>query len=196
MIRTWHITISGFTQTESRMHGCQRLWLELMDLASPQTCVIQPPWDHNWEALASRIANTSANDVRIIVYGYSWGCGNGVVNLAKALKSRAMVINHAVLSDPVYYSQHFSSWPWWTGIGPLVRGIGVLRRGTIKLPSNIRRVDWFRQTNGLPYGCDLKAENPQTQKINEPTILDLPHEAMDDASEWHARCLAVAGLVT
>ena len=185
MIRNWHIIISGFTQTEARLHGCQRLWLKLMELANPQTCVIQPPWNHDWSALASRIENTSAPDVRITVYGYSWGCGNGVVNLAKELKSRALSINHAVLSDPVVYS----SWPTWTA-----KFLTVFLRKSIDIPSNIKKVDWFRQTNGIPYGCDLVAAKASNTKIEPPTVLDLPHEAMDDAPQWHAKCIEVAGL--
>lgn len=188
MIRTWHVVASGYTQHEGVLHGCQRLWLSLMALANPHTVVIQPPWDHDWDNLASRISLTSdLRDVRILFYGYSWGCGNGLVKFATALKARALRINHAVLSDPVYRSPWFDPIPV---VGHAFRAFGVLRRGTIDLPTNIGIVDWFRQTNGLPYGCDLTGAND----IREPVILDLPHGAMDDAPEWHRRCLEVAGL--
>ena len=185
MIKSWSIIISGFTQTENRLHGCMGLWRSMMPLNQPDSIVIQPPWDYNWEHLAERIRLTSVPGVRVNIYAYSWGCGNGMVNLALELRKRAIMVSHAVLSDPVVYS----SWPTWTA-----KFLTVFLRKSIDIPSNVRRVDWFRQVNGLPYGCDLVPAKNSTTEIREPVILDLPHEAMDDAPEWHQRCLEVAGL--
>lgn len=190
MIRTWHIIISGYTQTEGRLHGCQRLWLDMMQLANPRTVVIQPAWNHDFSGLASRIQNASASDRRVLVYAYSWGCGNGLIKLAAELRSRAIDIDHAVLSDPVYHSQKFESWP---GVGHLMRGLGVLMQRKIAVPLNVRRIDWFRQTENIPKGCDLSVA--ANTKLSNPVVLDYPHEAMDDAPEWHKRCLEVAGVV-
>lgn len=190
MIRTWIIAISGYTQTEGTLHGMQRLWLNLMPLNNPQTCIIQPPWDHNWEHLAERISLTSDHrDTRILVFAYSWGVGNGLVKFAAALKSRAMFINRAVLSDGVYHSQKFDAWP---GLGHLMRGIGVAMGRDIQIPDNVERVDWFRQKQTFPRGGNLVFT--RHTEHTEPVELDYPHVAMDDAPEFHERCLAVAGV--
>lgn len=192
MIRTWHIVKSGYSQTEGHLHGCQRLWLELKELSNPQTQVALLPWNHDFDSYAERIRLTSKPDVRILCYDYSWGSGNGLLRFAEGLQKRALTIDHAVLSDPVYHSQKFEAWP---GIGHLMRGLGVLLQRKITIPDNVKRVSWFRQLKNIPKGCDLVAANKTKTLIADPIILDYPHEAMDDAPEWHQRCREIAGLV-
>jgi hypothetical protein len=200
MIRNWNVIISGRSQTEGTLHGCQALYYLMHDsVARPQNITIQPPWNHDFAALASRISNDPAMNVKINVYAYSWGCGNGLLKLAGALQKlskphRKLEIDHAVLCDPVYHSQRFESWP---GIGHLMRGIGVLRAGTITIPSNVREVSWFRQKKTVPIGCDLRREKGAETIIHDGILLGgRGHDEMDDSPDWHFKCLKVAGAIT
>lgn len=186
-IKDWHLVISGFTQHEGRMHGCLRLAQELRALSSPQTFVGLREWDSNWERIAEHmqlVSDWNDRDPVIRLYAYSWGCGNGVVQLAEQLAMRGLKIQHVVMADPVYYSRL----PLW-----LARGIGVLRRGTVDVPANIQRVSWLRQFKNIPGGCDLRAVGDATA-IEAPIELQIPHEQVDDAEAFHALALKVAGL--
>ena len=183
-ITDWHIVISGFTQHEGQMHGCMHLAQTLRALSSPTTFVGLREWDSNWDRLAEYITLVGEPNARIRVYAYSWGCGNGLVSLATALCKRSLSIEHAVLCDPVYYSR-VKLW--------LARFIGVLRRGTITIPSCVRRVSWLRQFENIPGGCDLEGDAALTS-IDAPIELKLRHEQMDEAEDFHRLALQVAGL--
>jgi len=183
VIRIWHVPISGFTQSLERMSGIETLWLKLRQFSQPDISVLSPlQWKSDWRNLAEFMWRTSSpDDIRVRVYAYSWGCGHGFVRLAKELRKRGIPIDNAVLSDPVYHS-----WvrPW----------RAVIFSPAIKIPDNVRRVDWFFQRQNRPQATTLMAQNPEKTIIAKPRELQRTHEYMDDAVEFHEAALSVAGL--
>ncbi len=195
-VKTWHIVISGYSQTEGGRHGCELLALGLRRHSDPQTFVGLRAWNDDFEALASHIEFASAvssggrgGRPRIVVYAYSWGVGNGAVSLAWALQKRRIAIDELIACDPVYRSTFADPVPL---LGHLARGIGVLRKGDITLPPNIIRARSLIQANNTPAGCRL-VKHPHGSTVIEPAI-DLTwrgyrHNDMDESREWFAAAM-------
>ena len=68
----------------------------------------------------------------------------------------------------------------------------LIGRPVIRIPSNVRLVDWFWQRQNKPQGHQLVAESVRT-RIMIPRLLKRDHAYMDDASEFHDRCIESAG---
>lgn len=186
MISTWHILISGFTQTLGRPNGTERLWLRLRSLSSPETCVQQFVWDDDWQGHAERIWRLSEPLTCVYVYAYSWGAGWGFITLAQALEKRGMAIAHAVLCDPVYRSRVL---PTWLPANPL----SLLSAPKIKIPANVHEVTWLRQRVNRPAGHDLVASGKHT-RLHPAKELAVGHQWMDEHHEYHIAAMNVAGL--
>mgnify|MGYP006969379189 FL=1 len=177
MIKRWHIPICGFTQSLDRVSGIERLWSKLRSHVSHDVSLIPPQrWKSDWKSIAEFIwrlrPESGVPDVRI--YAYSWGCGHGFVSLSKELRKRGIPVRFAVLCDPVYHS-----WvrPW----------RAMLFSPAIKIPDNVREVYWFRQNQNKPMATDLKATGDTI--IHDPVWLPRDHQYMDDAAEFHNRCV-------
>ena len=182
MINTWHVPISGFTQTLDRSNGIHKLWIKLRSVVDKQTCIIHPQvWNANFAELAEFIWMMSqGNGVPTIkVYAYSWGCGHGFVRLAKELRKRGLTIQTAVLCDPVFHS-------WWRPWRAMVFS------PNIEIPSNVEEVFWFRQYRNHPQATGLVEEDKDETNIHSPVVLDREHAYMEDAVEFHDMCLRVA----
>jgi len=148
MITHWHIPISGFTQTVGHPTGFDTLWQKLRRVTSPQCCLLHPQeWNADWRALAEFISRNSTPVPYICVYAYSWGCGHGAVKLAKELRKRNLVVQCMVLCDPVFHS-----WvrPW----------RALVFSPAIRIPDNVRRVEWFFQRQNKPQATTLVAQEP------------------------------------
>lgn len=188
-IQQWHIVISGFTQHEGALHGCERLELKLRSIASPSVYVGLRTWRNDWAKLAEKMDRASAPSFRVYIYAYSWGAGNGFTKLAKELKARGLGVTRAVLCDPVYCSPAFSAWP---GVRWLARGTGVLARRPIRVPENVGTVEYFTQAGTFPRGSDLVAT--RHSRVTHLGQLPYAHNEIDDSREFHDRALEVAGV--
>lgn len=189
-ILAWDIVISGFLQSEGTDNGMVRLWRELRKHASPHRCVELRAWNDNWRDLAKLIAstwNTMGGKTPVVrIYGYSWG-GYSATILARELAKRGVPVRAMVLSDAVY--RH---WYWlgnWRAFAPWK---------TIRIPSNVEQVFWFRQSRDLPMGHKVRARDPRAttvHPVNSPTRTlsrYIGHTQMDDLAAFHAKCLEVA----
>lgn len=173
------LCISGFQQGLYRPTGLERLWLKLRSLySSPSTAVCLYPWNFEWEGLANHFLRTvdDPKNLDIRVAAYSWGCGYGLLRLAKALRYRGLSIQVAVLSDPVYHSW----WALWRSLWSPLIGEPV-----ITIPANITQCWYFRQRTTIPYGTRCKAEDPIKTQVLDYGILNRSHAWMDDATEFH-----------
>jgi hypothetical protein len=185
-IKQWHIVISGFTQGAGDLHGCERLEMQMRAIASPTVYVGLRTWQNDWAGLARKIDRVSHKNPQVFVYAYSWGAGNGFVRLAKELGKRGIAVQHAVLADPVYCSPIASGIP---GLRWLSRGAGVLARKTIKAPDNVRRIDYFTQSETFPRGSDIAGD---PERVHHAGKLAYTHNTIDDSDEFHRLSLAVS----
>ena len=175
-ISRWIVPISGFTQSRSRSNGIDRLWLKVRDQANGTVSVVPPQhWNSDWEQWAGWISRMSRGEKpEVFIFAYSWGCGNGAIQLARELRSAAIDVKAMVFSDPVYHS-------WWRPWRAMVASPKIL------IPSNVGEVSWFRQQINYPRGTGLVSESTGTT-IHEPITLHYDHQGMDDAGEFHDKC--------
>jgi hypothetical protein len=96
-------------------------------------------WNSDAEATAAQIAARKPR--KVIVVGYSYGCGWGLPQLAQALGAWGVGVDLALLVDPV---------PRWTWL-PL-KWLALTRWGVYRVPVNVGRVHYWRQVNGAPFG--------------------------------------------
>jgi len=184
-ITTWHLCISGFTQTEGTFHGIVPLWRELHAcLSSAEDVVSLRTWSSNWRDLAEHIflvQQEQGERIRVAVYAYSWGGGYGLVRFAKELNKRGIPIEIAVLSDPVYCS------PWYT-----FRWLAMTGFRKIVIPNNVRMVRWFYQRQNHPQSQGIVAQDPKRTLIVDGVEVDRTHQYMDDSGQFHQACHAAA----
>ena len=182
MIERWHIPISGFTQSIDRANGFDKLWLKLRSVVNEETSLLPPQrWHADFAAIAAfihRMRPQKLPDIR--VYAYSWGCGHGFITLAKELDKRGLRISHAVLCDPVYHS-------WWRPWRAMLAGKWS---PPLVIPKNVHQVFWFYQRQNRPQATELIAEAGGTV-IHPGVRLGRDHEWMDDAPQFHTKCLEV-----
>lgn len=193
MIKEVHQVISGFTQSDAKGSGVEQLWgkirRELIESGRISDSLVEiSVWNANWAAKAEKYWRLSAGgELKVFIYAYSWGCGNGFVQLSKQLRKRGIGVEHAVLSDPVYRSGLIPSWfPNWLQIAPL----SMTDLVGIKVPANVRRVDWYFQRQSRPQGNPPRLASSQTV-LREGYEIQADHQYMDDRPEWHDRCLQV-----
>lgn len=193
MLHTFHQIGSGFTQTNDRHNGCLELFLEMRKFSSPEVNVDIREWNADWDARAGMIflmseeARRNNLPIRIHYYGYSWGCGNGYVKFAKALKKRGLKINHAVLCDPVYRSGFIPSWfPNWLQLAPL----SMTSFMGLKIPyKSTNRVDWFYQRQNRPMGVEPRVCGDDPVVVECMGELQADHQHMDDQKAWQHHAL-------
>lgn len=182
--------ISGFTQSEEQWDGTQELrekiLAELDDYSSLSVRVRHSTWNDNHKATARQLymlrERYPEEPFVVVVFCYSWGCGNGLVKLAKYLDKFGVDIAKAVLSDPVY--RHWFSLGNWRA---------VMGDARIRIPNNVLSMEGFYQETGA-YRFEPRGRLPISDRTKcEPWIkLRLPHAEMDDARAWRNRCVEVA----
>ncbi len=185
-IRAWHIVIGGFLQTEGKPTGMVRLWRRLhQQHAQAGVCVELRAWNENWRDLAELIWRVQPDEEQVVVkvYAYSWGAGWGAMQLARQLARRGVPVAWMVLSDPVYRA------PWL-----LLRWLALVSGRTIRVPTNVRVVHWFRQRTSMPAGHALYAQHKERTIITPAIWAEVSHQYMDDLRLFHHECERVAAL--
>lgn len=184
-VGAWIIVRSGNLQTAaSPGSGCVRLFEDLNARFASRTVRVElEAWKDDPETTAAFVDRLSSDldPPKIVLIGYSWGAGYGCVRLAKALRTRGLQVDAAVLCDPVYHSRVL----WWRAL--LARTL--FRPVTITIPSNVAEVHWLRQHVDRPAGHDLVAQAPKRTTIHDPQVLDVGHLAIDDTREFHSLAL-------
>lgn len=179
--QTWHICISGFTESTGERTGLFRLWVKLGFLRSPSVQVLLLSWRAGWPDVAEqiRLATENGSPPKIYVYAYSWGAGWGFLQLAKQLAERGISIEHVVLCDPVYR-------PWFF----LFRLLALTDVFQINVPPSVKRVTSFFQRQNRPRGHTVVATS--STRMDAPRELQVIHAYMDDQEEFHESCLEIA----
>lgn len=179
------VFISGFTQSAEVFNGVLHRFLEAMDVRREMEAdgarIEYRAWDTDWPAFAEYCRGLVGYGGTVSIVGYSWGGGWGAKRLSEQLQDRGLYIPRMLLCDPVYRSPFL---PAWLPLNPLsLIAIGKLRPA-IRLPSNIRRVEWLRQGVSYPRGHDLVAINSQATRIKAPVEIQLVHSEMDESYEF------------
>jgi hypothetical protein len=183
MIHKWHIPISGFTQGIDRANGFDKLWLKLRDKAGENVSVVTPQrWSADFDSLADFIDRMSPDGKtpEINIYAYSWGCGRGFIQLSEELGKRGLIVLNAVLCDPVFYSR----WRPWRA---------MVASPAITIPKNVNQVYWFYQRQNRPCATELRPL-ASTTAIAPGVELRREHAWMDDAPQFHEKCMEVAAI--
>lgn len=183
-VEIWHVPICGFTQSLAAPTGIELLWQSLRrEHHNGRVCVLDPQcWNRRWEDLAEFVWRfRPAATPRIAVYAYSWGAGWGFVQFAKALRRRGLIVDVAVLCDPVYRHGWIGNWR------------ALWPASTIRVPCNVSCVHWLYQRQSWPRGHQPVPEDPtNTSVMGGHEIEDTDHTYMDDHPAFHRLALAVA----
>lgn len=185
-IPLWHLVISGFTQKLEHPNGCQNLWNAIRRARRDcyEAATRLDPWNSDWAGIAELVWRFRPTDrpPAVFVYAYSWGGGWGFPQLAEQLADRGIEIEHAVLSDAVYKSPL-----------RLLAPLSLTPWPEIRVPENVREVDWFYTRNGLPAGHKVVAANPKRTLINPGVLMPgVTHHYADDQPCWWLKSLEVA----
>lgn len=182
-ISRFHVSIMGFTQSQSQESGVEKLWRKLRRGVSLENhCVLHPhPWDADFDALAEFIWRNGGPATVVNIYAYSWGCGHGAVKLCKALNKRGIQVPKLLLCDPVYHSW----WRPWRGM------FHASLNPPITFPENVWHVDSFFQRQNTPQGTSIRLKN-RVATQSDPVELNYNHQYIDDAPEFHEKVLTVA----
>lgn len=209
MTRNWFICVGGFTQTRGTGNGVLALSEKLRRFQNPETNIEFLAWCDDMAAMATEI-DELAKQARAIpgnekftpnicIFAYSYGGGYGAPRLVFELWKRGLRVRAIVLSDPVWRFKipglgRFGRLFEW--VAAPISGMTLFGKITFR-PKEIGTIFWFYQRQGSFVDGFL---NPQGREpvclgaeIHAGELLDYPHASMDDAVEWHEKCLEVAG---
>ena len=192
------VIASGFGQHEGLWNGnleLKEILKQEFDSCGRREVDIQLyPWNSNWQWVARQFHlerlryQLTYSQYQVVVFAYSWGVGNGLVKLAKALNQYGIGIRCAVVCDGIY-RHPYPGGEWRAYFGDWFNA----RFSQITLPTRrdgspiIERVKAFYQRRTRPMG-----QVPITKAPLEWTELYYPHVDMDDAPEWHLECVKTA----
>lgn len=198
--RIHHLVIGGFGQYRGKLAGVDYVVDALDRFRQPGVRVSLLPWSHDWKAEAGYIRRHAPLDTRdqqplVCLYAYSWGVGNGAVQLARQLQRREIGVWGLISCDGVYHHRAvLCRWlPQWRSLWPGSR---------IWLPPNVRRggVRVFRQRNGLPSGHEIvdhhghayHAEEIHDVLRDNRFVERASHFNLDESPRWHRACVDLA----
>ncbi|QDT39745.1 alpha/beta hydrolase [Stratiformator vulcanicus] len=178
-VSTHVVCITGFLQRHgSPYSGIFGIWRKLLGHADAVRFL---PHLMFWNSRFRDVADTiltfrNGCDLRVVIIGYSWGAGYGAMKLAEQLRRRGVTVDAMVLCDPVYRSRLFAT-RWLALVGELpISGW----RPRIRVPDNVSRVMYWRQTMAMPRGHQLVAADPEVTKIDDRGLLDADHVNVDN----------------
>lgn len=162
------ILYCGFRQIPHRGTGMQKLYRRICtEVAYDRRkfpLVALRPWDSDFATDAELIEQAASQ--RLILVGYSYGCGWAIPQLAKRIKQP---IHLAALIDPVKRY-----------------GVGKLRSlrlgGVLEMPSNVIKAASWRTTNDAGWFCPMGHRvtgSPLVRNIAYGTESDLRQHAPD-----------------
>ena len=184
------ILISGFTQHRGYAHG----WYKLREALLSQgysSGLDQRVWLETWQVNTKRLADSLQilaalyGEVRVGIYGYSYGGGCGALRLLHQLAKKKIRVEKLVLADPIFR-------PGWLP-RPLPSPLSLLPfdiQPKIRLPGNIGDMVHFYQNINLPQSPYLITD--AVSGFAEHRELTVPHQMVDDHPEVHRAVLKFA----
>ena len=182
-IDRWHIVLSGFLQREGAANGMLRLAVNLHGELAATNCMVEMRlWHDSMAGLAEKIwlLRPAESSPAIRIYGYSWG-GAAALRLAAELQHRGLAVETILLSDAVYRHSYWLG--NWRALWPGTR---------LRVPTNVRRVEWFSQRQNVPAGHTVIARDASVTEVVHLGELEVTHQYMDDALPFLQRALQIA----
>lgn len=200
------LVFGGRHQGEGSSNGsleCAEVLLQAANDAgySAQQCRVNfYPWWADGNDIAMRLHlqrlryQLQRSQFGIVICGYSRGVGYGITRLTgwapfwrrwlgkSGLQRFGLTVDSLVSCDGIYHH-------WFSVLGAQWRS--VIGQYQIQLPSmGPTRVYEFRQVTSVPRGMDLVLTEP-AYFAEPPQILEYEHTEMDNAPEYHAKCVEV-----
>jgi len=173
------INYTGFRQSEKQRSGFEDgYWRHVRKFAGPNVTTLHPrDWNDNVETSAKMLARQGVREVAVLSYSHGQAAA---VAFAKHAEKLGIEVGLWLACDPVYRP----TWlPRWSGMQFLAFR-AMLKNGEIKVPENINRVVYIRQTKNRPNGHDLIATHPKQEIVLDTILLDYRHDQIDNAPEW------------
>jgi len=175
--------VSGFTQQRYAKHGSGSvdIYKQMRKYANRYTAVFLLEWRDDPIGYARLVAANHITGAKVMVCAYSYGGGWWANQFFHELKRLGIPVDTAVLCDPVYRYPWFLAFMRWRAI----------RKQTLKVPYNVRRVVHFVQFKNEPGGDSLEVYPPT--ELDGPHVLEYPHVKMDNSPEYFLACEVEAG---
>lgn len=121
---------------------------------------------------------------KIIHVGFSYGCGEGLIQFAKHLRRRAVGIDLAILIDPVVRYR-------------FLKPLSMLANHSFRVPENVRAAQLWRTVNWpsffSPWGRNIEPRSSETEILKRIVYgsaeslakYDPPGEHRQNADVWH-----------
>ena len=206
-----NLVIGGRLQGEGTLNGSMELSELLIEAmadagySGKQVRTYFYPWYANFQEVADRLHllrtryKLERRQFGINCYAFSRGVGYGVKRLAgwlpwwnwrrlvwmkSGLARHGLSIDTGVYCDGIYHhSWSVAGFQWRSVVGSY----------QIKLPSTAGKYIYaFRQEISRPMGMELIVEPPSCLVGGKATVLEYEHIYMDDAAEYHQKCVEVA----
>jgi hypothetical protein len=198
------LLITGFTQKAKREDGAGlwRLYDRLLEryvepfAAGGSNLWLQiRTWNYPVAQDAAHLVDGGAR--RIIVVGYSWGCGKGVLDFCDELERHGRVADLACLIDPVVHSTF-----------GVITNACIPTKRPFPVPSNIDNILAIRTENKpslfTPFGREVDSphvrrrvifasppeedyQNEYVRLVSDPAVT---HSTIDNSPVVHEECLA------
>ena len=184
------VLISGFAQHRGYAHGWYRL-REKMLSEGMANGVSRRVWLEPWRvnttnlAISLQILRDLYGEVKIGVYGYSYGGGYGSIGLVRKLDRLKIPVHKLILADPVFR-------PRWLPV-PLPSPLSLLPfdfQPRIHVPGNVGDLVHFYQNVNLPQSPYLITN--QVSGIVEHQEIGVRHQQVDDHEHVHETALRFA----
>jgi hypothetical protein len=185
--------IQGWRQKEegSEWNGCQELrelFKAEFDKYSRTTLDIKiSRWDADFETHAQELAllrsryKVPRENFGIGLFPYSFGVGHGVPSCGKAYQRYGFDVDICVPSDGIFWRDDFL-------LGFFGNWTALFGDARIKFPDNIMHTVPFCQRINHPQGRGIATTQTMEPMVHLPYI----HTEMDNAPEWHLRCVEAA----
>ena len=172
------LTFQGFRESRAKRTGTEDLYFEVIrKMASKDVVTMLPqPWTADVRQIAAQLARQGVDDASIVSYSHGQAAATA---FAKEAYKIGVNVSLWLACDPVYRP----TWVWRNWLGQFLSFRALLKRGKIKVPSNVMRVSWVRQELNLPCGHTLVATSRDTN-VQHPLVLPYVHTEIDRAGRW------------
>lgn len=169
----------GFRQRGLRRSDGERMYFEVTKEFSGPGIHTRPPepWTADMRGIVRQLKRNGYTHLALISYSHGQAAAQAAAREARRLDMPVLLW---LACDPVFRAKWLPRSNW---LQPLSFR-AMLKRGTIRVERNIKRVVYCRQTLNRPNGHDLVKTPGSSTHISYPIVLPYRHGEIDGAPEW------------
>jgi len=173
------ISFAGFKQTAKNRSGFEDGYFEHIAKYSNREILTFAPrtWKTGVKILADQLRRQGIQRVAMLSYSHGQAAATAFARYAFEI---GLAVDLWIACDPVYRP----TWlPRWT-VSQIFAFKALKKKGKIKVPSNIKRTVYVRQTKNKPCGHTLVPTHPDQHVSCEGIIHSLRHDQIDESDVY------------